>query len=71
MNYLEKQWQGETLSDNRSLNHFSQCKDCIYRDKTKVWDEERGYLKGFCELLDEKQNYVYDNSEACEFYEQE
>lgn len=47
---LEERYGDEVLSDNAALNHFSQCKDCIFRDKTTVNGVECGYNKGVCHI---------------------
>ena len=36
---LEERYADEVLTDNAALNHYSQCKDCIFRDK-RVEDGE-------------------------------
>lgn len=47
---LEERYGNEVLTDNASLNHFSQCKDCIFRDKTSVDGQECGWNKCFCHI---------------------
>lgn len=45
---LEERYENEVLTDNAALNHFSQCRDCIFRDKTTVQGKECGWNKCFC-----------------------
>lgn len=40
----------EVLTNNAILNHYSQCKDCFFRDKTTVNGEEFGYDKCYCHI---------------------
>lgn len=40
----------EKLTNNSILNHFSQCKDCFFRDKTTVDGKECGYDKCYCHI---------------------
>lgn len=47
---LEERYGNEVLSDNTALNHFSQCKDCIFRDKRIVLGKECGWEKGVCHI---------------------
>lgn len=47
---LEERYADEVLSDNASLNHYSQCKDCVFRDKRMVSGVECGYNKGVCRI---------------------
>lgn len=47
---LEERYADEVLSDNAALNHYSQCKDCVFRDKTIVNGEEYGWNKCFCRI---------------------
>lgn len=47
---LEERYADEVLSDNASLKHYSQCKDCIFRDKAIVNGVECGYNKGVCRI---------------------
>lgn len=48
---LEERLEGDILTDNAVLNHFSQCKDCIFRDKTVVNGVECGYDKCVCRIF--------------------
>lgn len=47
---LEERYADEILTDNAALNHYSQCKDCIFRDKRLVGGEECGYDKSVCHI---------------------
>lgn len=47
---MEERYADEILSDNAALNHYSQCKDCIFRDKRIVGGEEIGYDKCVCRI---------------------
>lgn len=47
---LEERYADEVLTDNTALNHYSQCKDCIFRDKRIVLGEECGYDKSVCHI---------------------
>lgn len=40
----------EVLTNNAILNHYSQCKDCLFRNKTTVNGEEFGYDKCICRI---------------------
>ncbi len=84
---LEERYADDILTDNAALNHYSQCKDCIFRDNVTV----NGWEKCFCRMfgratvsrlsqlkipylpaeLPDKPNEVYTNTANCEFYEQE
>jgi len=47
---LEERYVDEVLSDNAALKHYSQCKDCIFRDRRIVGGEEVGYDKCVCRI---------------------
>ena len=47
---LEERLENDILTDSSVLNHYSQCKDCIFRDRRHVWGEERGYKKCVCRI---------------------
>lgn len=47
---LEERYGEEILSDNAALKHYSQCEDCVFRDKTIVNGEECGWKKCFCHI---------------------
>lgn len=47
---FEERYWDEVLTDNAALNHFSQCKDCIFRDRTTVNNVECGWEKCFCRI---------------------
>lgn len=47
---LEERYGDEILTDNAILNHFAQCRDCIFRDKTTVQGKECGWNKCFCRV---------------------
>lgn len=47
---LEERYGDEVLSDNAALNHFSQCKDCIFRDKRIMDGKEYGWDKCVCHI---------------------
>ena len=47
---LEERYADEMLTDNSALNHYSQCKDCIFRDKRIIFGEEGGYDKCVCHI---------------------
>ncbi len=91
---LEERLKNDILTNNAVLNHYSQCKDCIFRDKLIVNGKEIGYNKCVCHIYgkisaehsnetypdfflytpienQDKPTGVYDNTEQCEFYEQE
>ncbi len=50
---LEERYADEILTNNEILNHYSQCKDCIFRDKTTVNGKECGYNKCVCRIYGE------------------
>lgn len=71
---LEERYGDEILTDNTALNHFKQCKDCLFRDRTSVQGKECGWDKGCCRIYpypESKPHGVYKNIEPCEFYEKE
>lgn len=47
---LQERYADDILTDNASLNHFSQCKDCIFRDKRIVNGKECGWDKCVCRI---------------------
>lgn len=47
---LSERYADEILTDNTTLNHYFQCKDCIFRDKRFVGGEEFGYDKSVCHI---------------------
>lgn len=47
---LSERYADEVLTNNAALNHYSQCKDCIFRDKRLVGGEECGYDKSVCHI---------------------
>lgn len=47
---LEERYADDVLTNNEVLNHFSQCKDCIFRDKNTVNGRECGYDKCICRI---------------------
>lgn len=47
---LSERYADEVLTNNAALNHYSQCKDCIFRDKRVIGGEEYGYDKSVCHI---------------------
>lgn len=47
---LEERLENDILTDNKALNHYSQCKDCVFRDKRIVAGKEYGYDKSVCRI---------------------
>lgn len=47
---LEERYANDILTNNEILNHFSQCKDCVFRDKSTVNGRECGYDKCICRI---------------------
>lgn len=47
---LEERLENDILTDNKALNHFAQCKDCIFRDKRIIDGKEYGYDKSVCHI---------------------
>lgn len=47
---LEERYADEVLTDNAALNHYAQCKDCMFRDKTTVQGKECGWNGYFCRI---------------------
>ena len=47
---LEERYADDILTNNEALNHFSQCKDCFFRDKRIVDGQEYGYDKCVCRI---------------------
>lgn len=47
---LSERYVDEVLTDNTALNHYSQCKGCVFRDKTTVSGEECGWQKAVCHI---------------------
>lgn len=79
---FEERYRDEVLTDNASLNHFAQCKDCIFRWKTYFdfngdrypCDDAYGWEKGSCQIFkypQDKPDEVYNNTGQCEYYEKE
>lgn len=73
---LFERYGDEILTDNSALNHFAQCKDCIFRDKTTVRGKECGWNKVYCFIYEEKYHMmkpddIYENRAECEYYEKE
>ena len=69
---LEERYSDEILTDNASLNHYAQCKDCFFRDKTTVKGIECGWKKGYCKIFEypeSKPAEVYNNTGECEYHE--
>lgn len=69
---LDERYGDEVLTDNTTLNHFSTCKNCLFRDMTAVQGKECGWKKGCCEMYQypaSKPQGVYDNTEPCDYYE--
>lgn len=72
---LFERYGDEILTDNSALNHFAQCKDCIFRDKTTVRGKECGWNKANCRIYEDgvqdKPHEIYKNEVECEYYEKE
>lgn len=47
---LSERYADEALTNNAALNHYSQCKGCVFRDKTTVGGEECGWQKAVCHI---------------------
>lgn len=47
---LEERLASDILTDNKALNHYAQCKSCIFRDKRMIEGEEYGYDKCVCRI---------------------
>lgn len=47
---FSERYADEVLTDNAALNHYSQCKGCIFRDKTTISGEECGWEKAVCHI---------------------
>lgn len=47
---LSERYAGEILTDNAALNHYSQCKDCVFRHKMVEDGEEYGYRTCVCRI---------------------
>lgn len=48
---LEERLADDILTDNKALNHFAQCRDCIFRDKKIIGGKEYGYDKCVCRMF--------------------
>ena len=71
---LEERYVDDILTDNAALNPYSQCKDCFFRDKTKVKGTECGWRKGICKIFEYpsfKPDDVMRNRAECDYYEKE
>lgn len=71
---LEERYANDILTDNAALNPYSQCKDCFFRDKTKVGGTECGWKKGVCKIFEYpnfKPDDVMRNRAECDFYEKD
>lgn len=62
---LEERLADDILTDNAALKHYSQCKDCIFRDKRIISGVECGYDKCVCHIYGKvtaaHTNEVYPN----------
>lgn len=47
---LSERYANEVLTDNSALNHYSQCKGCVFRDKRVIDGEEHGWNKSVCRM---------------------
>lgn len=47
---LEERYADEVLTDNAALNHYFQCRDCIFRDRRALDGEEHGYKTCVCRI---------------------
>ena len=77
---LDERYGDEILTDNAALNHYAQCKDCvfrfkdyfIFRGKKYECDDSYGWQKCVCHMYSEdKPDEVYKNTEECLYYEKE
>lgn len=79
---LWERYGDEKLTDNAALNHFKQCRDCVFRYKNYfVFDgkqygceEKDGWKKGSCHIFkhpQSKPNDVFNNTGKCDFYEKD
>ena len=69
---LEERLSDDILSDNTQLSKCEQCKNCIFRDDGTVYSND--YRKSSCRIYPYPQFKplgVMNNTEQCEFYEQE
>ncbi|MBQ8416983.1 MAG: hypothetical protein IJX13_08845 [Clostridia bacterium] len=71
---LEEHYEADILTDNAALNHYAQCKDCFFRDKTTVNGKECGWKKGACKIYEYpnfKPDDVMRDRVECEYYEKQ
>ena len=71
---MEERYADEVLTDNAALNHYAQCKDCFFRDKTTVQGVECGWKKGNCKIYEYpnfKPDDVMRNRAECEYHEKQ
>ena len=69
---LEERLEGDILSDSTQFSKCEQCKNCIFRDDGTVYSND--YRKSSCRMYPYprfKPLAIMNNTENCEFYEQE
>lgn len=69
---LEERLSHDILSDNTQISKCEQCKTCIFRNDGTVYSND--YRKASCRMYPHprfKPLAVMNNTENCEYYEQE
>ena len=65
---LEERYADEILTDNSALNHYSQCKNCAFRDKRLIGGEEYGYDKSVCRIYGKRTASTLKASDGSLFF---
>ena len=65
---LEERYADEVLTDNSALNHYSQCKNCVFRDKRMIGGEEYGYDKSVCRIYGSRTASTLKGSDGKPFF---
>lgn len=72
---FSERYASETLTDNKALDHFRQCKDCFFRvGGTMDGGTLDNYRRGSCTMFpypESKPHGVYTGSDECEHYVKE
>lgn len=65
---FEERYADEVLTDNSALNHYSQCKNCAFRDKRLIGGEEYGYDKSVCRIYGSRTASTLKTSDGKPFF---
>ena len=65
---FEAGYLAELFTDNSALHHYSQCKNCVFRDKPFIDGEEYGYDKCVCRIYGKRTALTTNNSNGKPFF---